>query len=142
MGYPVLHIFKSCVKAIRAGKLVRRVSATDKEYHFQSWFEECLREAGVACVSGGRNRYPDFWLANAPEGYELKALAYPGRDRDFDSNSQVPTGWHQGRTIYYVFGRYPQNTAQESYPLLDFVICHGDFLNSDHEYIHKNESIK
>ncbi|MBX5459365.1 MAG: hypothetical protein IRZ31_20940, partial [Thermogemmatispora sp.] len=40
------------------------------------------------------------------------------------------------------FGRYPQNTAQESYPLLDFVICHGDFLNSDHEYIHKNESIK
>jgi hypothetical protein len=142
MYYPVLHIFKSCVEAIRTGKLIRRVSTTDKEYHFQNWFEERLSEVGIAFMSGGRNRYPDFLLVDAPEGYELKALAYPGRDRDFDSNSQVPTGWHQGRTIYYVFGRYPQDNTHESYPLLDLVICHGDFFNSDHYYIHKNESIK
>ena len=42
------------------------------------------------------------------EGYELKGLAYPGRDANFDSNSQVPSGFHNGRTVYYVFGRYPK----------------------------------
>jgi len=26
--------------------------------------------------------------------------------------------------------------------LLDLVICHGDLLNADHEYIHKNKSVK
>ena len=76
------------------------------------------------------------------EGYELKGLAYPGRDASFDSNSQVPTGFHNGRTIYYVFGRYPKNPDGNSYPVLDLVICHGDFLNADHEYVHKNKSVK
>jgi hypothetical protein len=28
------------------------------------------------------------------------------------------------------------------YPVLDLVICHGDFLNADHDYIHQNKSIK
>jgi hypothetical protein len=28
------------------------------------------------------------------------------------------------------------------YPVLDLVICHGDFLNADHEYLHKNRNIK
>jgi hypothetical protein len=26
--------------------------------------------------------------------------------------------------------------------VLDFVICHGDFLNADHEYVHENKSVK
>ena len=26
--------------------------------------------------------------------------------------------------------------------LLDLVICHGDFLNADHKYVHKNRSVK
>ena len=42
------------------------------------------------------------------EGYEVKGLAYPGREANFDSNSQVPSGLHNGRTIFYVFGRYPR----------------------------------
>lgn len=46
------------------------------------------------------------------------------------------------RTIYYVFGRYPQKPDGNEYPVLDLVICHGDFLNADHEYIHKNKSVK
>ncbi|MGD9853857.1 MAG: hypothetical protein AB7U20_02805 [Planctomycetaceae bacterium] len=72
----------------------------------------------------------------------MKGLAYPGRDASFDSNSQVPTGFHNGRTIYYVFGRYPKEPDGRSYPVLDLVICHGDFLNADHEYIHENKSVK
>ena len=26
--------------------------------------------------------------------------------------------------------------------MLDLVICHGDFLNADHEYVHENKSVK
>jgi hypothetical protein len=76
------------------------------------------------------------------EGYEIKALAYPGREANYDSNSQVPAGHHNGRTIYYVFGRYPASAEEDQYPLIDLIICHGDFLNADHEYVHKNRNIK
>ena len=91
---------------------------------------------------GGRNSYPDFRLVQFTEGYELKGLAYPGRDATFDSNSQVPTGLHNGRSIYYVFGRYPKHPDGDTYPVLDLVIAHGDFLNASHEYVHKNKSVK
>jgi len=76
------------------------------------------------------------------DGYELKGLAYPGRDASFDSNSQAPSGFHNGRTIYYVFGRYPKKPDGKTYPVLDLVVSHGDFLNADHEYVHKNKSVK
>jgi hypothetical protein len=26
--------------------------------------------------------------------------------------------------------------------VVDLVLCHGDFLNADHEYVHKNKSVK
>jgi hypothetical protein len=26
--------------------------------------------------------------------------------------------------------------------VLDLVVCHGDFLNADHNYVHKNKSVK
>jgi hypothetical protein len=68
-------------------------------------------------------------------------LAYPGRWLNYDSNSQVPTGFHNGRSIYYVFGRYPKQPDGNTYPVLDLVICHGDFLNADHTYIHENKAI-
>ena len=54
----------------------------------------------------------------------------------------MPTGAHNGRTIYYVFGRYPKDPDGNSYPVLDLVLCHGDFLNADHEYTHENKSVK
>jgi len=41
-----------------------------------------------------------------------------------------------------VFGRYPAEPDGNSYPVFDLVICHGDFLNADHDYIHKNRSVK
>jgi hypothetical protein len=81
--------------------------------------------------SPGRNTYPDFRLVRQTEGYELKGLAYPGRDASYDCNSQVPRGEHNGRSVYYVFGRYPKKPDGDTYPVLDLVICHGSFLNAD-----------
>ncbi len=138
----ILAVFQRCVKAIRDGELIRRQSRKDKEFHFQNWFKKRLEEAKINFDEGGRNAYPDFTMVKFTEGYELKGLAYPGRDASFDSNSQVPTGSHNGRTIYYVFGRYPKEPDGNRYPVLDFVICHGDFLNADHDYIHENKSVK
>ena len=142
MNETALPIFKKCVEAIREGRLVRKVSSTDKEFHFQNWFEFRLKETELNYEVGGRNSYPDFRIVSATEGYELKGLAYPGRDASFDSNSQIPTGFHNGRSIYYVFGRYPKIPDGNEYPVLDLVICHGDFLNADHEYVHENKSVK
>jgi len=135
-------IFRHCVEAISQGALIRRVSSTDKEFHFQNRFRTRLEDIGLNFEAGGRNSYPDFRMVATTEGYELKGLAYPGRDANFDSNSQAPSGFHNGRTIYYVFGRYPKNPDGDTYPVLDLVICHGDFLNADHEYEHENKSVK
>jgi hypothetical protein len=137
------NIFVECTAAIRAGDLIKSVSAKDKEFHFQNWFQERLLKLKIDFDAPGRNTYPDFRLVHQPEGYEIKGLAWPGREKDYDANSQVPSGNHNGRTIFYVFGRYPAAQAGEKeYPVVDLVICHGDFLNADHNYVHKNRSIK
>ena len=138
----VISVFTRCVEGMREGALIVSESRRDKEFHFQNWFKERLEETGLNFDQSGRNSYPDFTLVKFPDGYELKGLAYPGRQANFDSNSQVPTGSHNGRTIYYVFGRYPKEPDGNSYPVLDLVVCHGDFLNADHEYVHENKSMK
>jgi hypothetical protein len=46
-----------------------------------------------------RNTYPDFRLVAVTIGFELKGMEFPGRIADFDCNSQVPAGLHNGRTI-------------------------------------------
>ena len=139
----VFAVFAVCAEAIRQGTLIRRVSRTDKEFHFQNWFERCLKGIEVHYEKSGRNSYPDFTLVEFTEGYEAKGLAYPGRESTYDCNSRVPTGYHNGRDIYYVFGRYPKvGDAENEYPVIDLVICHGDFLNADHDYVHENKSVK
>lgn len=138
----VLDVFVTCVNAIRRGELIVRQSSQDKEFHFQNWFKKRLRETKLNFEQGGRNSYPDFRMVKFEDGYEIKGLAYPGRDATFDSNSQAPTGFHNGRQIYYVFGRYPAKPDGKRYPVLDFVLCHGDFLNADHDYVHENKSVK
>jgi hypothetical protein len=135
-------VFNVCSQAIRDGKLIRRESKHDKEFHFQNWVRSRLTETDYNHEMGGRNSYPDFRIVNVTDGYEVKGLSYPGREVNYDCNSQVPTGSHNGRTIFYIFGRYPSNPDGNTYPVLDLVICHGDFLNADHEYIHKNLSVK
>ena len=138
----VADVFRECERAIRAGDLIRRASAQDKEFHFQNWFKARLKRTGANFEQGGRNSYPDFRIVATTDGYEVKGLAYPGREATYDSNSQIPTGLHNGRAIYYVFGRYPAEPDGNSYPVLDLVICHGDFLNAHHDYAHKNRSVR
>lgn len=138
----VLPLFKRCVHAVQHGVLIKREDAKDKEFHFANWFRDRLVETGLPFEVGGRNSYPDFRMVTVADGYELKGLAYPGREATFDSNSQAPTGFHNGRTIHYVFGRYPQKPDGDSFPLLDLVICHGDFLDAQRDYEHENKSVK
>lgn len=143
-------LFEQCVLAVQAGELIESVSAKDKEFHFQNWFQKRLQKLDMHFEGSGRNTYPDFCLVEYTEGYEIKGLAWPGREKDYDSNSQVPTGYHNGRQIFYVFGRYPadlsqfadQGNGRRQYPVVDLVFCHGDFLNADHNYVHKNKSVK
>lgn len=135
-------IFKLCVQAIREGRLIEREGRNDKEFHFQNWFKQRLDGMQLNYDLPGRNTYPDFRMVHSPEGYELKGLAYPGREASYDSNSQVPCGEHNGRQVYYVFGRYPKDPDGNRYPVLDLVLCHGSFLNADNDYVHKNKSFR
>lgn len=143
-------VFEHCVEAVRSGTLIESVSPRDKEFHFQNWCQNRLGETGTHFDVGGRNSYPDFSLVEYAEGYEVKGLAWPGRERNYDCNSQIPTGFHNGRQIFYIFGRYPADLRPYSdpgggspqYPLVDMVICHGDFLNADHQYVHRNRSAR
>lgn len=138
----VSHIFLTCAKAIVDNKLIKRVGATDKEFHFQNWFQSRLEESKLNFDSPGRNSYPDFTMVDSKDGFEIKGLAYPGRVNNYDSNSQVPKSKHNGRDIYYVFGRYPKVPDGNEYPVMDLVICHGSFLNADNDYVHKNKNAK
>ncbi len=143
MESQIVNIFLECFTAIRRGELITRQSATDKEFHFQNWFRARLETLTLNFDVAGRNKYPDFSLVQVAQGFEIKGLKFPGRIANYDSNSQVPTGKHNGREIFYVFGRYPAKPLREyEYPVYDLLICHGDFLNTDHEYVHKNKSIK
>jgi hypothetical protein len=127
---------------MRRATVIQRVSRSDKEFHFQNWVAARLDDAGLQHDSPGRNSYPDFTLVHHPEGYEVKGLQWPGREAGYDSNSRVPTGMHNGRTTYYVFGRYPANADDPEYPVIDLVLCHSDFLNADHTYVHENKSFR
>jgi len=124
------------------GELIEREGRSDKEFHFQNWFRRRLEALGLHFDTPGRNSYPDFRLVGFAEGYELKGLAYPGREADYDCNSQVPRGEHNGRQVYYVFGRYPGTPDGNRYPVLDLVLCHGSFLNAESTYVHKNKSFR
>lgn len=143
-------LFEQCVLAVQSGELIELLNSKDKEFHFQNWFQNRLQKLDIHFEGSGRNTYPDFCLVEYPEGYEIKGLAWPGRERDYDSNSQIPTGYHNGRQIFYVFGRYPadlmpfadQGNGRRQYPVVDLVLCHGDFLNADHNYVHKNKNVK
>lgn len=143
-------VFERFVKAARAGVFIESESDNDKEFHFQNWVGARLDELKLDYDEPARNTYPDFRLVNSPEGYEVKGLKSPGRITNYDSNSQVPAGSHRGRQIFYIFGLYPKNLrpypkaadGSRRYPLLDLVVCHRDFLNADHDYVHKNKAVK
>ncbi len=138
----VCTVFRECVRAMRGGILIEQESRRDKEFHFQNWIKLRLENIGENYDEPGRNTYPDFRFVHHAEGYEVKGLSYPGRDADYDCNSQVPCGEHNGRQVFYVFGRYPARTDGEEYPVLDLVICHGSFLNAESMYAHQNKGFR
>lgn len=139
----VEQVFFECERARAQGVPIKKVSASDKEFHFQNWVQARLDACRLEYDQPGRNVYPDFRLVRHAEGYEVKGLAWPGREANYDANSQVPAGTHRGRDVYYVFGRYPNDTnGMTAYPVTDLVICHGDFLNADSDYVHKNKSFR
>lgn len=134
-------LFLECEDAIRRGVPITRESARDKEFAAQDWVQDRLLDAGLGHEEIGRNTYPDFPLTGQPaEGFEVKSLAYPGRDASYDANSQPPCGVHNGRTVFYVFVRYPKG-AGTSYPVYDLVLCHGDLLNPTRDYRHHNDNV-
>jgi len=130
--------FLACREAIESGTLIERESSTDKEFPFQNWFKGRL-EADFD--EPGRNTYPDIRLVHDSLGFEVKGLAYPGRDEDYDCNSQIPHGVFRGRQIVYVFGRYPKEPDENSYAVYDLVLFHGSFLNAQNDYVHRNTSV-
>lgn len=137
-------IFGACHQAIENRILISRETSTDKEFHFQNWFQSILEEQQIIFDEPKRNTYPDFQLTNQPLGFEIKGLSYGryGSRKNYDSNSQFPHGCYQNREIIYVFGRYPAKPESNTYPVLDLIMCHGSFLNSDDDYIHDNKNVK
>lgn len=83
-------IFRECVRAIHDGELIVQESQKDKEFHFQNWCQKRLENVGLHFEGTGRNIYPDFCLVEKPEGYEIKGLAYPGREK-----IMMPTAMYQ-----------------------------------------------
>lgn len=149
-------VFKGLNDAAEAGYPIRKPHARDKEDAFQSWVERNISKVltalpGIELRAQGRNTFPDLLVIEAHtgrpiQGYEVKGLATPGRAESFDANSELPTGRVRRPDgtvfdVYYVFGRYPKTTELE-YPLVDFVVFHGDLINADTWYRHKNFHIK
>ena len=64
-------VFEQCVLAVQAGELIESVSAKDKEFHFQNWFQTRLQSLALHFEGSGRNTYPDFCLVEYTEGYEI-----------------------------------------------------------------------
>ena len=141
MHATVVDVFLQCDAAVRRGQLVHRSNRRDKEFHFQNWFQARLDEIGLLYDPPSRNAYPDFRCVETLEAYEVKGLAYPGREATYDANSQMPSGHHNGRTVYYLFGRYPKDVDSDSYPVIDLVLFHGNLLNANHDYVHENKHV-
>ena len=135
-------LFIACLAAIEKTVLIERADVNDKEFHFQNWVQARLIDTGFNFDAPGRNSFPDFLMVDTPNGFEVKGLAYPGRGKTYDGNGQVAKGMHNGRSIYYVFGRYPKKPDGNTYPVIDLIICHGSFLNADSNYVHQNKSAR
>ncbi len=88
-------VFATCERAVLAGVPTHR-TADDKEFHFQRWVEQRIREAGYEVPTSGRNTYPDFPVTGFTESYEVKGITVGSRENDFDCNSALPSGLHGG----------------------------------------------
>ena len=138
---PAVRIFLSLAHGFHNAVPIVRASQQDKEYHFQNWVKRRIIATGLEYNELSRHGYPDFVLKSHRSGYEVKGLAYPGRDKDFDCNSQLPLAIHDGNVIYYIFGRYPASKENE-FPVVDLVLCAASFLNAETENTNTNQSFR
>jgi hypothetical protein len=138
----VWNILSQCETAV-ANKLTTFRSSNDKEFHFQNWVYDRILDAGYTSSAVGRNTYPDFPIDNELEAYEVKGITAGSREKDFDSNSALPSGEHAGKRVYYVFGRY-ENVVQgaETPRVLDLVLVDGAFINVGSPFIASNKSLR
>lgn len=135
-------IFDASRKAIARGIPTSRIGK-DKEFHFQNWVYDRIVEAGYSSPEGGRNTYPDFPIEGTDESYEVKGITVGSREGDFDSNSAMPSGRHDGREVLYVFGRYDSAQLGGDTPRVhDLVIVHGSFLNAGGGFAADNKSLR
>ncbi|MFE8645910.1 hypothetical protein ACFX58_12580 [Sphingomonas sp. NCPPB 2930] len=138
---PQVRIFLSLAHGFHNAVPIVRASQQDKEYHFQNWVKRRIEAVGLQYQEISRHGYPDFVLADHLSGYEVKGLAHPGRVADFDCNSRLPLAECDGRTIYYIFGRYP-NVREQEFPVFDLVLCSASFLNAETENTNTNQSFR
>lgn len=139
---PAAQLFIASVRAIDERLPVRFRSPSDKEYGFQDWVRDRLASTGLSFTESGRNGYPDLKLTSTAEGFEVKSLRHPGRIETMDTNSRPPGGFHDGREIYYVFGRYTRDPNSVTGEVRDLVLYHGDLIDPSRDYQHKNRSFK
>jgi hypothetical protein len=109
---PEVRVFLSLAHGYHNAVPIVRAAAQDKEFHFQNWVRSRIAQSGLAFETQGRHGYPDFVLNDHAAGFEVKGLSvHPvtgaGRVNDFDCNSQLPLAAHDGRKVFYIFGRYP-----------------------------------
>lgn len=138
---PVIRVFLSLAHGFHNRVPIVRASQQDKEYHFQNWVKRRIEAVGLRFEEFGRHGYPDLVLVDHPVGFEVKGLAVPGREADFDCNSQLPLASHDGRAVFYVFGRYPATRDQE-FLVHDLVLCSASFLNAEVENHNTNQSFR
>lgn len=135
-------VFESCATAVQSEIPTHR-PRDDKEFHFQRWVALRMGEVNISVPEGGRNTYPDFPVEGYGEAYEVKGITAGSREGDFDCNSALPSGEHNGMEVLYVFGRYEnERDGGDSPKVLDLVIVHGSLLNAGGDYIADNKSMR
>ena len=142
MTTSVWDVLRASERAIEAGIPTRR-TPDDKEFHFQRWFAARIEDAGFGTVDAGRNTYPDFPIDDINEAYEVKGITQGSRENDFDCNSALPSGEHNGDDVMYAFGRYQKvRDGGENPRVLDIAIVHGALLNAGGDYVAANKSMR
>lgn len=64
----VFDVFHTCATAIIEGLLIKKVSATDKEFHFQNWVQDRLSATRLNFDTPGRNTYLTCSPISGPPG--------------------------------------------------------------------------
>jgi hypothetical protein len=132
-------IFQQCVEAIRQGVLIERESAQTKSSiskivsrstHRDRLNFEARRPKFLSRFSNGATT----------EGYEIKGLLIPAAMLRSIQTVRFLQALIMGEVFTMCLADTRRKPDGNRYPVLDLVICHGAFLNADHEYVHKTST--